>query len=1168
MKIKTFTKIVSSILCAALTMQIGWGVTKKQINAAEGTITINGNNVTLSSPSQANEYVNFDIRAGENGGYVITTQDASGADVTQTVSAINTLTVNHFKANVDIYSDVTINSLNVSRANAFWIRSGNKATINSISGLDCNFIVEGTLETNSFNISNLTGNNSIGVVLDGGTIIANTINISTSATLRTDYSTKFYPATSYTNGSNYYGKVYADPDTKISNSGGRFDLYVGNASKTISTNCSNKNASTLFDDPFSFGTVSNVLYGKDYDFSSLITKANGYNGTITLEYSNDNSNFNTTKPTAVGNYYVRATSTDSGSFLGKTTSSQSFSIKYLELDDLGLTSPYVSVSGIVNGKYIPGDLTVTAPDDILLGSTTIPDVTGFSSSLTLTGEQLANDLGVINEDLGLVLKNSEGAMTDDISFETLYPDIKNYVFDLYDPDIWVGSVDGEEVDLDDDELERVTGDVAEIHISDDNIKAIYINGTLYQNYPEFYFSDDEPLDSDIANGYISLTFESVADESKEYTIKAVDYANKETELSFTLYPNVVDGTIYVTVPATIYAGDDYKVTTNTNSDGNVTLQYKDAGSGEILASKPTVAGSYTVTATAAETDFYSEANDSKNYTIIKRTPVNTLSVPDVTYSGDYYNVEFKTDSDGEVTYQYYDKNNDSYLDTKPTSAGEYIVIVTTAETVKYYGSEKTATIKIIKRTPDTTVSVSDVVYVGDNYNVAVDTDSNGNVYYQYYDKTNGSYLDGKPASAGEYTVTVTTSETALYYESEDTATFKIIKRDPTISLSVPDTVVGQTYAPVLETDSDSKSITYEYKVNGAADSTYQKVKPTAAGSYTVKVTIGSTDKFNAASETADFEISKKTPSVSLGIGTPYAGTTYTPSFISDSDAASRAVFEYKEKNADDSKYSKTAPDKVGTYVVRVTIPETDTFAKATATADFRIIYLDAPQTAYVIEGQSGKNNYFVSDVVLKAPTGYTISAVYGGTYTASIPYKDGITSVYLKRTSDGALTNGIPIKNAPRVDKSAPSISTPTGNIAPGTVMYVSDFTLTVADPNLRSLKVNGEAIDLTNYKDGYTLTLSPGLGSETYKVMAEDEAGNVTTLEFTLKAEWLQDKVIIPDVVLPLEGNESYNLGEGYWLVTRNTPDGPVTDDTVYSGNMPFYVNESGDYTFTKITQ
>ena len=1080
MKIKTFTKIISGILCAALTMQIGLGVTKKQAHAdAAGIITVDtsNNNVSLTSTG-TNDYAYFDISAKDGGGYEIKTKNAAGEEITETVSSINTLTVSYSVAVVNLKSDVTINTLNIQRARAFSIETGTKATINSISGLDCNFVVAGTLETNNFNISNLNGNNSIGVVLEGGTIIANTINISTNTQLRTNNSTKFYPATSFANGSNYYGKVYAEPDTKISNSGGRFDLYVGNASKTISTNCSNKNASTLFDDPFSFGTVSDLYYGQDYDFSSLITKANGYNGTITLEYSNDNSSFTSDKPTSIGDHYVRATSTDSGSFLGKTTSSQKYTIDYADPDDLGLSAPYVTVSGVVNGKYIPGTLTLTAPEGFLLGSTTISDVDGFSDSLSLTARQITNDVGAINENLGIVFKSNEGAMkdamTDDITLATAYPGIENYIFDLEDPYIDVKTVDDREMSIEDGKL---TGDKVVIFVDDVNLDKIYINGELY-DYVE------------LSDGYVELELNSSKAKATDYKIKATDLAGKSTTLEFTLFPNTTDALISVKAPeGTIYSGDDYDIDVKTNSDGAVTLQYKDADTGNVLTSKPTAAGNYTVTATSAKTTFYFEAKDSTDFTIVKRTP-------------------------------------------------------------------------------DTTVTVPGIVYVGNDYDVVSDTDSDGTVTYQYYDEENDSYLSSKPTTAGEYSVTVRTSETFKYYSSDDTATFKLIKNDPTVTLSVPDTTIGQTYSPEFVTNSDSDSITFEYKVKGAADTTYTKTKPTAAGSYTIRVTIDSTEKFNEASATDDFTINKKTPSVSLGVGTPYAGTTYKPSFTSNSDAADKAVFEYKEKNADDSKFSTTLPTAYGEYVVRVTIPETAEFVKTTVTANFKIIYLDAPQTAYVLEGQPGKNNYFVSDVVIKAPAGYTISAVYGGTYTASIPYKDGITSVYLKRTSDGALTNGIPIKNAPRVDKSAPSISTPTGNIAPGTVMYVSDFTLTVADPNLRSLKVNGEPIDLSNYKNGYTLTLNPGMGSETYKIMAEDEAGNVTTLEFTLKAEWLQDKVIIPDVVLPLEGNESYNLGEGYWLVTRNTPDGPVTDDTVYSGNIPFYVNESGDYTFTKITQ
>ena len=1076
MKIKTFTKIISGILCAALTMQIGLGVTKKQAQAdVAGTITVNGNNVTLGSPATnpISDHVPFNISAKDGGGYTISTVGNS-----VDVEAIDVLTVNERKANVSFDTDVTIGTLNLINLNSFTIPSGKTITIGTFGTLNGNVVISGTLVTNNFSTAN-TGSYYIGVQIRyGATIKADDINLrgTTNATYE---NANYYAYKSFTIGNTgRSGTVYAEPDTKITSSGGSFTLKVGNASKTISTSCSNKKAADLFDNPFNFGTVSNVYYGKAYDFSSLITKTDGYNGTVSLEYSDDNSSFTSDKPTSIGDHYVRATSTDSGSFLGKTTSSQKYTIKYAEPDDFGLSAPYVSVSGVVNGKYIPGALTLTAPEGFLLGSTTISDVDGFSDSLSLTARQITNDVGAINENLGIVFKSNEGAMkdamTDDITLATAYPGIENYIFDLEDPYVDVKTVDDREMSIEDGKL---TGDKVVIGIGDANLDKIYINGELY-DYVE------------LSDGYVELELNSSKAKATEYKIKATDLSGKSTTLEFTLFPNTTDALISVKAPeGTIYSGDDYDIDVKTNSDGALTIQYKDADTGNVLTSKPTAAGNYTVTATSAKTTFYFEAKDSTDFTIVKRTP-------------------------------------------------------------------------------DTTVTVPGIVYVGNDYDVVSDTDSDGTVTYQYYDEENDSYLSSKPTTAGEYSVTVRTSETFKYYSSDDTATFKLIKNDPTVTLSVPDTTIGQTYSPEFVTNSDSDSITFEYKVKGAADTTYTKTKPTAAGSYTIRVTIDSTEKFNEASATDDFTINKKTPSVSLGVGTPYAGTTYKPSFTSNSDAADKAVFEYKEKNADDSKFSTTLPTAYGEYVVRVTIPETAEFVKTTVTANFKIIYLDAPQTAYVLEGQPGKNNYFVSDVVIKAPAGYTISAVYGGTYTASIPYKDGITSVYLKRTSDGALTNGIPIKNAPRVDKSAPSISTPTGNIAPGTVMYVSDFTLTVADPNLRSLKVNGEPIDLSNYKNGYTLTLNPGMGSETYKIMAEDEAGNVTTLEFTLKAEWLQDKVIIPDVVLPLEGNESYNLGEGYWLVTRNTPDGPVTDDTVYSGNMPFYVNEGGDYTFTKVTQ
>ena len=1004
MKSKTLTKIMSSVLCAALTMQIGWALKTERVNAAiDVTYTPSADGYIVNLTGADNLIVGFEFTTEEGKIKITYTDDA---DVTHFVLLEKIAVVNTYEdVQLLFKSEMSIDKLVLT--NGAFVDIGADFTCSEVISDDYSqiYINSGT----TFECDSITANNGSTFILTNySTAIMDSVDLS-EITYSPSSDSTLKVTTSFNNGSgNIVGTVIAERYTDISSDGGSFTLKVGEATKEITSSFSKTTPAELFDKPFTFGTVSDLYYGQDYDFSDLITVTDGYDKSVYLEYSSDGVNYSTTKPTAQSpnNYYVHAVAPDSGTFLGTTSASQTYKINYLGYDELYKDGEktYSSVSGIVNGKYVPGNIILSMPDGIFIRGSSFGSAT-FSDKITLTPDDVLNDYGGVNYDALIQLRNADDATTNgNISIVQFYPEILDLVFDLYDPTVFIYSIDGEETDLEDND--EVTGDEVKLYVYDENIKEIYINGNLYESYAEGYFNLP-PEDDDSDMDFISLTLTSVVGKASDYTIKVVDYAGRETTYSFTLNPNTADADISVSVPRTIYAGDNYSVDVKTNSDGDVTLQYKDASTNTVLSSKPTTAGKYTVTATAKETDFFFEAQDSTTYTIIKRTP-------------------------------------------------------------------------------DTTVTVPDVITIDSDYTIDVDTDSDGDVTYQYYNKNNTSYPINKPTTAGEYTVTVKTTETSKYYASETSA---------------------------------------------------------------------------------DFTISKKSPSVALGVGTPYVGTTYKPTFYSNSDAADKAVFEYKEKNADDTKYSTTIPTAYGEYVVRVTIPETAEFVKTTFTADYKIIYLDAPQTAYVVEGQAGKNNYFVSDVELKAPTGYTISAVYGGPYTASIPYKDGITSVYLKRTSDGALTNGVPITNAPMVDKSAPSISAKTGTITPGSVMYVSDFTLNVSDPNLRSLKVNGETIDLSNYKNGFSMTLNPGYGSETYKIMAEDAAGNVTTIEFTLKAEWLKDKVIIPDVVLPLEGNESYNLDDGYWLVTRNTPEGPVTDKTVYNGNMPFYVAEGGDYTFTKVT-
>ena len=115
---------------------------------------------------------------------------------------------------------------------------------------------------------------------------------------------------------------------------------------------------------------------------------------------------------------------------------------------------------------------------------------------------------------------------------------------------------------------------------------------------------------------------------------------------------------------------------------------------------------------------------------------------------------------------------------------------------------------------------------------------------------------------------------------------------------------------------------------------------------------------------------------------------------------------------------------------------------------------------------------------------------------------------------------------------------------------------VSASDDNLLSLTVNGEPVDLET--SGSVMTLSPGNGIMTYRIVAEDLAGNVSVIEFVLMAEWLESRIIPEGLILPLSMGEGYNLDEGNWTVSG--------DDTVYNGGLKIFVNENGDYTFTKV--
>lgn len=139
--------------------------------------------------------------------------------------------------------------------------------------------------------------------------------------------------------------------------------------------------------------------------------------------------------------------------------------------------------------------------------------------------------------------------------------------------------------------------------------------------------------------------------------------------------------------------------------------------------------------------------------------------------------------------------------------------------------------------------------------------SNGTVTVYYYtdeDCTTGETTT-KPTNAGDYWVKAKMAAGTNYTSAESNVlAFTISRADiaPTVNIE------GWEYkstasVPSISGNTGNGTVTYKYKVKGAADSTYSVSVPINAGDYTVKAEIAQTNNYNANSATKDFTISKK-----------------------------------------------------------------------------------------------------------------------------------------------------------------------------------------------------------------------------------------------------------------------------------------------------------------------
>lgn len=636
-------------------------------------------------------------------------------------------------------------------------------------------------------------------------------------------------------------------------------------------------------------------------------------------------------------------------------------------------------------------------------------------------------------------------------------------------------------------------------------------------------------------------------------------------------------TIKKLIPTVKVICSDIKVGENCNpsvvtpSKGTVTYQYKKSGAADstYTGEKPSEGGKYVVKATVAATAEYEAAVGTAEFNVSRLAPTSaSVTVPD-SKVGDVYEPVLTTDSDGKdkavFEYKVTGDEDTTYSSVKPYAAGSYTIRATVPETGKYDEITCIGSFTISKKAPSYAEVSIDDIKAGTEFAPVLKTDSDGisnaEFFYKPMDAPDTAFSNVKPVTVGAYTVKAVIPETDTYtgISCEDTFNILIAKKDvQSIKVTVADVTVGTEYEPVLTTDSDGKDkAVFEYKPRGAADSAYTTTKPTAAGEYEIRATVPETEEYFSASAVSSFVISKR--EVTKAIVTQKdacVGNTLNPIVETDSDVETGIVFMYRPYDADEDSYSGYVPSRPGRYVVKALIPETSVYKAASCTDDFELSYLDAPGEAFTIQGTAGKNKYYTSDVYLKAPVGFMIAAEYGGDYGESVLYSKSLENIYLVRIDDGARTTAIPVKQEIKIDKVLPEFVGKTQVLSGENKFFSDGFELSVNDENLFKLFMDG--LEMKVDKGTADMILDPANGIKTFSIKAEDEAGNTSEVEITIFAEWLKDKIIPADKLLPLDSKEAYKLDDGSWTVSG--------DGTVYNGGVSVYVNESGEYVFTRV--
>ena len=398
------------------------------------------------------------------------------------------------------------------------------------------------------------------------------------------------------------------------------------------------------------------------------------------------------------------------------------------------------------------------------------------------------------------------------------------------------------------------------------------------------------------------------------------------------------------------------------------------------------------------------------------------------------------------------------------------------------------------------------------------------------------------------------------------------------STEITDGVLGETLPKI------------EYAtVTDGTTSAYSTDIPVNAGSYRARLTLGSGD--NAVSATVDYTIAKAVPVISWSDAQKEQSAVYTGEAIDSSKitAPTVALLNGETFSATDSisySYRKliegTAsgafisglPTETGTYEIKAAIPTVGNYSSAetTATMQLTIAYLASAPDAVVTDKNNkiyNSDDWCPSDIVLKAPDGYKISATVNGSYEASFTYKGSkeneTITYYLRADNSGEIAEkSVTVK----MDRTAPDFNSEQSGINISMNWWNSLLGKITFGLYKGSLDVNIKADDSQSgvaeyyyYIDnsGSTTTLTAEeLGTKTFTKVDAGKNGTTRLTQITQDSSY-----VIYAYAVDAVGNRSgYICSDGIVLdntapmLTFDVPDEHIGDNDAI---VEYTINEPG---------